>query len=105
MSPTWAGGRPWKYDVQADGSLKNKTLLCNAGSDGMTMDNQGNIYCTSGGITVFDKTGKQIEHIPSPGGQQPANIAIGGKDHNILFMAARTSVYTLKLKVKNWDQK
>ena|ERR1039457_61203 len=28
-----------------------------------------------------------------------------GKNHNILFMAARTSVYTLKLKVKNWDQK
>jgi gluconolactonase len=99
------GGKLWKYDVQEDGSLKNKTYLSDAGSDGMTMDNQGNIYCTAFGVRVFDKTGKQIEHIPSPRGQQPANIAIGGKDHNILFMAARTSVYTLKLKVKNWDQK
>jgi gluconolactonase len=97
--------KTWKYDVQDDGSLKNKTLFCNTGSDGMTMDNQGNVYCTSGGIQVFDKAGKQIERIPSPEGQQPANIAIGGKDHNILFMAARTSVYTLKLKVKGWDQK
>jgi gluconolactonase len=99
------GGKTWQYDVQADGSIKNKTLFCNVGSDGMTLDNQGNVYCTSGGIKVFDKTGKQIERIPSPDGQQPANIAIGGKEHNILFMAARSSVYTLKLKVKNWDQK
>jgi gluconolactonase len=100
------GGRKlWKYDVQPDGSLTNKTYLCDAGSDGMTMDNQGNIYCTTGGIRIFDKTGKQIEHIPSPGGQQPANIAIGGKEHNILFIADHTSVYTLQLKVKNWDQK
>jgi gluconolactonase len=99
------GRKTWKYDIQEDGSLKNKTLFCNAGSDGMTMDNQGDVYCTQGGILVFDKTGKQIERIPSPGGQQPANIAIGGKEHNILFMAARNSVYTLKLKVKNWDQK
>jgi gluconolactonase len=73
----------------------------------MTMDNQGNVYCTSAGVQVFDKTGKQIERIPSPENQQPANIAIGGKEHNILFMAARTGVYTLKLKVKSWswDQK
>jgi gluconolactonase len=97
--------KTWKYDVQKDGSLKNKTLFCNTGSDGMTMDNQGNVYCTRRGIQVFDKTGQLIERIPPPEGQQPANIAIGGKDHNILFMAARKSVYTLRLKVKNWDQK
>ena len=99
------GRKTWKYDIQDDGSLKNKTLFCNAGSDGMTMDNQGDVYCTQDGILVFDKTGKQIEQIPSPEGKQPANIAIGGREHNILFMAARDNVYTLKLKVKNWDQK
>jgi len=99
------GRKTWKYDVQEDGSLKNKTLLCNVGSDGMTMDNQGNLYLTSGGIQVYDKNGNKIEQIPSPENQQPANVAIGGKEHNLLFMAARTSVYTLKLKVKGWDQK
>jgi gluconolactonase len=95
----------WKYDVQEDGSLKNKTAFCQVGSDGMTMDNQGNIYLTSNGVQVYDKAGNKIESIPSPERQQPANLAIGGKDHNILVMAARTGVYTLKLKVKNWDQK
>jgi gluconolactonase len=95
----------WKYDVQPDGSLKNKTLFCQVGSDGMTMDNQGNVYLTSNGVQVFDKNGQKIEQIPSQERQQPANIAIGGKDHNVLLMAARTGVYTLKLKVKGWDQK
>jgi gluconolactonase len=99
------GRKTWKYDVQEDGSLTNKTSFCDVGSDGMTMDNQGNVYLTSNGIQVFDKNGTKIEQIPAPERQQPANLAIGGKDHNILFMAARTSVYTLKLKVKNWDQK
>jgi gluconolactonase len=97
------GRKTWKYDIQEDGTLKNKTLVCNVGSDGMTMDNQGNIYLTSNGVQVFDKDGKQIERIMVP--EQPANIAIGGKEHNVLFMAARTGAYTLKLKVKNWDQK
>jgi len=97
--------KTWKYEVQEDGSLKNKILLCNIGSDGMTLDNEGNIYLTSRGIQVVDKNGNPIEQIPAPEGEQPANVAIGGKDHNILFMAARTSVYTLKLKVKGWDQR
>lgn len=97
--------KTWKYDVQEGGSLKNKTLFCNVGSDGMTMDNQGNVYLTSGGIQVYDKNGNKIEQIPSPENQQPANLAIGGKEHDILFMAARKSVYTLKLKVKGWDQR
>ncbi len=54
---------------------------------------------------MVDNNGNQIEQIPAPENQQPANVAIGGKEHTILFMAARTSVYTLKLKVKGWNQK
>jgi gluconolactonase len=80
-------------------------LLCNVASDGMTMDKEGNLYLTSGRIQVVDKNGNQMEQIPAPENQQPANVAIGGKEDNILFMAARTSVYTLKLKVKGWNQK
>src|SRR5271170_7993673 len=55
--------RTYKYGIQPDGSLANKLLFCSKGSDGMTIDDQGNIYITGHGVTVFDKTGKQIEHI------------------------------------------
>ena len=41
----------------------NKRLFCELGSDGMTIDDEGNVYLTGKGVTVFDKTGKQIEHI------------------------------------------
>jgi gluconolactonase len=55
--------RTYAYDIQPDGSLTNKALFCAKGSDGMTIDEKGNIYITGKGVTVFDKTGKQIEHI------------------------------------------
>ena len=48
----------------ATGTLSHKHLFCELGSDGMTIDNEGNVYLTGKGVTVFDKTGKQIEHIP-----------------------------------------
>ena len=53
----------WRYDILPDGSLTNKTLFCAKGSDGMTIDEEGDLYLCGHGVTVFDKTGKQIEHI------------------------------------------
>ena len=32
----------------------------------MTIDAEGNVYLTGSGVTVFDKAGKQIEHIVVP---------------------------------------
>jgi gluconolactonase len=37
-------GKTWAYTIQADGALSNKTLFCTLGSDGMTIDNEGNVY-------------------------------------------------------------
>jgi gluconolactonase len=91
--------RTWAYDIQPDGSLTNKTLFCTKGSDGMTIDEQGDIYITGKGVTVFDKTGKQIEHIDVP---EPwtANVSFGGKDHQTLFITASKSLYSISLIVK-----
>ena len=33
----------WRYDIQPDGSLTNKTFFCALGSDGMTMAAEGNV--------------------------------------------------------------
>lgn len=91
-------GKIWKYNIQADGLLANKTFFAPEGSDGMTIDNQGNVYLTNKTVSVFDKTGKKIAAIEVP--EMPSNICFGGKKRNILFITARTSVYTLKMKVK-----
>lgn len=91
--------KSYAYDIQPDGALANKRLFCELGSDGMTIDNEGNVYLTGRGVTVFDKTGKQIEQIPVPEGWT-ANVTFGGKDRDLLFITASKSVYGVKTRVK-----
>lgn len=92
------GRATWKYTINPDGSLGNKTLFALSGSDGMTIDEKGNIYLSAGKILVFNPEGQKIGEISLP--EAPTNLCFGGKKRNILFMTARTSVYTLKMRVK-----
>lgn len=92
-------GKTYRYHMQPNGDLTDKTLFCELGSDGMTMDEQGNVYLTGHGVTVFDKDGKQIEHIDVPE-SWTGNITFAGKDRKTLFITASTSVYTLKMAVR-----
>jgi gluconolactonase len=91
--------KTWRYDIAADGSLTNKTFFCALGSDGMTIDEEGNLYLTGKGVTVFDRTGKQIDQIDVPE-KWSANVCIGGKAHKTLFITATESLYAIKLRVK-----
>jgi len=92
-------GKTYVYDIQADGTLAGKTLFCEMGSDGMTLDAQGNLYLTGKGVTVFDKTGKKIEHIAIDEGWT-ANACFGGKDRHTLFITAGKGLYAIQMRVK-----
>ncbi len=93
------GRKTYSYTINADGTLSDRKPFTAMGSDGMTIDRKGNVYLVGKGVTVFDKTGTQIEHIDV---NEPwtANITFGGKDRKTLFITASKSVYTLKMKVK-----
>ncbi len=91
--------KTYAYDIQANGMLTNKRLFCSLGSDGMTLDNEGNVYLTGRGVTVFDKSGKQIAHIDVPEAWT-GNICFGGKDRHLLFITASTSIYGIRMRVK-----
>ena len=91
-----------RYRIQTDGSLKEKSLFCELGSDGMTIDSQGNIYLTGKGVSVFDSAGKKIEHIEVPEGWT-ANVCFGGKDRQMLFITASKSLYGLRMSVHGVD--
>lgn len=91
--------KTYKFTIADDGSLKDQTLFVDQGSDGVTMDEQGNIYLTGKGVTVYNKEGKKIEHIDVPA-DWTANLTFGGKERNILFITASQNVYTLQMKVK-----
>jgi gluconolactonase len=91
--------KTYAYDIQSDGALANKRLRCELGSDGMTLDTEGNLYLTGKGVIVFDPNGKQIEHIEVPE-SWTANVSFGGKDHRTLFITASKSLYAIKTRVK-----
>ncbi|AGA76614.1 SMP-30/gluconolactonase/LRE family protein [Echinicola vietnamensis] len=90
--------KTYRYDIHKNGSLSEPTLFVNMGSDGMTMDENGNIYLTGNGVTIFNPDGEQIGQIPIPQ-KWTANVTFGGKDRKTLFITAGPAVYTLKLNV------
>ena len=94
--------KTYKFTISEDGSLKDQTLFVPQGSDGMTIDNKGNVYLTGKGITVYNKEGQKIEHIDVPA-DWTGNVTFGGKAKNILFITASQNIYTLKMKVKGND--
>ncbi len=91
--------KTYKYQIEADGKLANRQLYVSQGSDGMALDNRGNLYLTGKGVTVYNPAGKKIETIPVPAGWV-GNLCFGGKDRSILFITASESVYTLQMQVK-----
>ena len=88
--------KTYSYTIQNNGTLTNRTLFTDMGSDGMTIDNKGNIYLTGEGVTIFNPKGEKIHHIPI-NEEWTANVTFGGKNQNILFITAKGSVYTLKM--------
>lgn len=91
--------KTYRYEIQADGTLKNKQLFADEASDGMTIDEKGNIYLTGNGVNIYNPAGEKIEHIDVPE-KWTANICFGGKDKNVLFITASKSVYIIQAQVK-----
>jgi gluconolactonase len=91
--------KTYRYTIQSEGKLTDKQLFADLGSDGMTLDNQGNLYLTGDGVTVFDSTGNQIEHIAVPE-DWTANVCFAGRKQNLLFITASKSVYVIRMKVR-----
>lgn len=93
------GRKTYSFDIQPNGTLTGKKLFCEMGSDGMTIDCEGNVYLTGRGVTVFDKTGKQIEHIAVEE-RWTANVCFGGADMKTLFITASKGLFGLRMRVK-----
>jgi gluconolactonase len=92
-------GKTYVFSIAEDGTLSDRKLFVELGSDGMTLDNKGNLYLTGKGVTVFDPSGEKLGNIAI---DEPwtANVCFGGRDGKTLFITASRSVYTLDMKVK-----
>lgn len=90
--------KTYQYTIASDGTLVDRKLFCASGSDGMTIDEAGNLYLTGKkGVMVYNKDGKEIQIISVPK-NWTANVCIGGKDRKTLYITASDSVYSVRLK-------
>lgn len=89
-----------KFDIAADGTMKNKKTLFSfqdhqRGMDGMAMDSDGNLYATAGkgedaGIYVFSPEGAHLAFMPLP--DTPTNCTFGGSgEKNYLYITCQAN--------------
>lgn len=109
------GDKTFAYDINVDGRLRNKRLFAAESSDGMTIDERGNIYLTVMGsrtlesydtgmnpVAVYNSAGERIETIGIP--ERPSNVCFGGKDGKTLFITAQKSLYSVRMRVRGVKQ-
>jgi len=90
--------KTYQYEILPNGQLAGKKLFCEEGSDGMTIDNEGNVYLTGRGVTVFDPQGKKIKSIGIDAGWT-ANVCFGGKDRQTLLITTEKQLFGLRMRV------
>jgi gluconolactonase len=92
-----------RYEVGSDGTLANGKLFIDMKketergiTDGMRVDTKGNLYETGpGGVWIISAEGKHLGTIRAP--EQSTNIGFGDSDRKTLYIAARTSIYKIRL--------
>ena len=94
------------FDVNSDGALENSRVFAETHSespgvpDGMKVDVEGNLYVVAAqGVWVFSKDGEKLGMIKVPD-PRPTNCGWGDQDWKSLFIAARTSVYRIRLSIR-----
>jgi gluconolactonase len=90
--------KTYVYNIRKDGSLGDRKLFAEQGSDGMTLDERGNLYLTGDTVSVYAPDGSKIRDIEIP--EKPSNVTFGGRDRKTLFITARTSLYAIEMAVK-----
>lgn len=81
----------WVYDIQKNGTLRNKRLFHTFegfGMDGIRCDVKGNLYLCrydKGTVAMLSPEGKLLREIHLKG-KQPSNITFGGPDNRRCFV-------------------
>jgi gluconolactonase len=105
----WDGAYLLTYDVQPDGSLKNRknfgkyTLKQEtdhglvSGADGLCIDSQSHLYATTpAGVQVFNSKGEHLADLEAPYEMPPQNCGFAGPDKHYLYVVGRGVVYRIR---------
>lgn len=118
--PSWnittdKGNYIWAYDVKEDGTITNGRQFAelyltgqeldrkskSSGADGMTIDEQGNLYvATYKGVQIFNSKGDFTGIINLP--TYPTNLCFGGKDFKTLYIVSHDKVYSVRTNVRGF---
>jgi gluconolactonase len=86
-----------RYEIAADGTLKNGKIFSPIIGDGMKVDSIGNVYlCNWLGVHVFSPTGKEMGLIQL--GEAVTNLNWGDEDHKTLYIVATSNIYKVRIK-------
>ena len=105
----WAGSYLLTYDVQPDGTLKNRRNFGKydlaqktdaglvSGADGLCIDSQRNTYATTpAGVQVFNAKGEHLGNIQAPYEDPPQNCGFGGPDKQYLYVVGRGIIFRIR---------
>jgi gluconolactonase len=95
--------KTYVYDILAGGHLRNRKVHCNFGSDGMTTDQEGNLYLTGEGVRVIGPDGVLLEHLQIPEGWT-GNVSFGSPDRKTLYIAADHGLYSIATRIRGAHQ-
>ena len=86
-----------RYEIAADGTLKNGKIFSPIIGDGMKVDSIGNVYlCNWQGVHVFSPAGKEIGLIEL--GEAVTNLNWGDEDYKTLYIVATSNIYKVRIK-------
>lgn len=96
----------WRYDVNPDSSLGDRTLFVDqrddarrGAPDGMKVDSDGRLWTTgAGGVSVHAEDGTYLGVFEMD--EHAANLTFGGDNYSTLFLTAGTSVYSIETSVR-----
>ena len=97
-------GGVFEFDINRNGTLSNLQDFVPGLNfcDGMSMDDEGNVYVSSGGIKVYDPNGNNIMNINMPDGA--TNNVFAGENNKELFITSVPFVSSIKLNVKGVEK-
>lgn len=90
------------FRVGDDGTLRDGRVFAEVGpgvSDGFRVDEEGNIWTSAeDGVHCYDPHAKLLGKILIP--ETVSNLTFGGREGNILFVTASTSLYRVKIRAR-----
>jgi sugar lactone lactonase YvrE len=89
-------GRTYRVTLTPDGKLSS-AVFAERGGTSVVTDTAGNVYIAGDEVWIYDRNGKPVGILEVP--ERPGSLAFGGADRRTLYVAARTSLYSIRTKL------